>query len=327
MALPACALALGACGGDGGGDGASVADLRSDVREATRSRSADFPPTAGRTLQEIADTILAGPQVGLATSVFTPGRNRLAFGMIDPASGDFLYGPTAVYLADSPQGRARGPFPAPADLLLTDPAYRSRTAAAEDDPFAAVYSSEVPLPRPGPQAVLVATHLDGRLVGGASAIEVVPEARDRTPDVGDRAPVVDTDTVESAGGDIAAIDTRVPHDDMHSTSLRDVIGAKPVALLFSTPALCMTRVCGPVTDIALELKQRYGDRVEFIHQEVYEDNDPAKGVRAPMRAFGLQTEPWLFTIDAGGRIAARLEGSFGFDAFEAAIEAALDERR
>lgn len=40
-------------------------------------------------------------------------------------------------------------------------------------------------------------------------------------------------------------------------------------------------------------------------------------------AFGLQTEPWLFTFDARGRVAARLEGSFGTRAFEEAIKAAL----
>ncbi len=37
----------------------------------------------------------------------------------------------------------------------------------------------------------------------------------------------------------------------------------------------------------------------------------------------LQTEPWLFTFDRAGRVAARLEGSFGTRAFEQAIEDAL----
>ena len=99
---------------------------------------------------------------------------------------------------------------------------------------------------------------------------------------------------------------------------------KPVALLFSTPALCESRVCGPVTDIAEQLKARYGDEVEFIHQEVFVDNDPTKGYRAPLRAFNLQTEPWLFTFDSEGRLAARLEGSFGIEGFEEAVQAALD---
>jgi hypothetical protein len=78
-----------------------------------------------------------------------------------------------------------------------------------------------------------------------------------------------------------------------------------------------------VVDVALQLRSRYGDRVEFIHQEVYTDNDPAKGVRKPLQEFGLPTEPWLFVVDGDGRITARLEGSFGLDAFEQALKTAL----
>jgi outer membrane translocation and assembly module TamA len=37
------------------------------------------------------------------------------------------------------------------------------------------------------------------------------------------------------------------------------------------------------------------------------------------------TEPWLFTFSADGRVAARLEGSFGNNAFREAVEAALRE--
>jgi hypothetical protein len=71
------------------------------------------------------------------------------------------------------------------------------------------------------------------------------------------------------------------------------------------------------------MKQQYGSRMAFIHQEVYEDNQVKKGLRAPLRAFHLETEPWLFTINRDGRIAARLEGSFGVKEFRQAIQAAL----
>jgi hypothetical protein len=61
----------------------------------------------------------------------------------------------------------------------------------------------------------------------------------------------------------------------------------------------------------------------FIHQEVYVDNDPNKGLRQPLQQFHLQTEPWLFMIDRHGKITARLEGSIGLKAFESAIQTAL----
>jgi hypothetical protein len=53
------------------------------------------------------------------------------------------------------------------------------------------------------------------------------------------------------------------------------------------------------------------------------DNDLRKGLRPPLRAYRLRTEPWLFTVDRQGRVAARLEGSFGNDEFRKAVEAAL----
>lgn len=48
-----------------------------------------------------------------------------------------------------------------------------------------------------------------------------------------------------------------------------------------------------------------------------------KGLRDPLQAFGVPTEPWLFTIDESGRVAARLEGSFGVNSFRDAVQAAL----
>jgi hypothetical protein len=56
---------------------------------------------------------------------------------------------------------------------------------------------------------------------------------------------------------------------------------------------------------------------------VYVQNDPNKGYRPQLRAFQLQTEPWLFTFDRHGRVAARIEGAFGINAFRHAIQAAL----
>ena len=109
---------------------------------------------------------------------------------------------------------------------------------------------------------------------------------------------------------------------MHA-NFADELGKKPVALLFATPQLCQSRVCGPVVDVALQLRSRYGDQVEFIHQEVYTDNDPNKGLRKPLQEFGLPTEPWLFVVGKDGNVTARLEGSFGLSAFEQALKTAL----
>jgi len=321
-------LVLPACGGNddeapAAGQGPTPAELREDLKAATQSSIEDFPEVAGRTLQQVADGVGAtGTEVGLASSVFTPGENRLAFGVIDRQTG-FVYGKTAVYVARAPDESARGPFPAPADLLLTDPPFRSRTAASEDDPFAAVYATQVRFRSAGDHAVLVITQVDGALVAATTQVRVISKRRDPVVGVGERPPAVATETLESAQGDVKKIDTRIPPSDMHASSFADVVGRKPVALLFATPQLCQSRVCGPVVDIAAQLKAEYGDRMEFIHQEVFVDNKIDRGLRRPLKQFGLPTEPWLFTVGSDGRVAARLEGSFGLDAFERAIKAAL----
>jgi hypothetical protein len=322
------ALGLAACGGGSDSEGESQAppgvsqsDFQRQLAEASTSTAADFPAAGGRTLQAIADTVQAGPQLGLATSVFTPGRDRIAFGVVDK-DNNFVYGKSAVYIAADPTEKALGPFPAPADALVTKPAFRSQNAAVESSPIAQIYAAEVPFERAGRYAVLAVTKLGGTLVGAPAEVRV--SRRSRIPDVGDRAPAVETDTVASAAGDLAAIDTRRPFArELHEESFKDVVGRKPVALLFATPQLCQSRVCGPVVDIQLQMKEKYGDRVTFIHQEVYRDNKVENGLRPSLRAFGLQTEPWLFTAGSDGRIAARLEGSFGVKEFEQAIQAAL----
>ncbi|WP_372788968.1 hypothetical protein [Paraconexibacter sp.] len=325
-------LLLAGCGGGddtttGSGEspaprGPASAELRQELARATKVDPADFPATEGRTLRQVADGLNGtGTSVGLATSILPAPSPRLGFGVLDGENA-FVYAPTVVYLARSENGKAAGPFPAPADLLVTDPPFRSRQAASEKDPFAAVYAATLEA-RPGTYKVLVVSKVKADLVGATAEITVVDPKDDPVPAPGEKAPAVETDTAASAGGDLSKIDTRLPPSDMHEVSLKDVVGKEPVALLFATPQLCQSRVCGPVADIALQLKKSYGDRMTFIHQEVYVDNELNKGLRPPLQAFNLPTEPWLFTIRKDGTIAARLEGSFGFAAFEQAIKAAL----
>jgi hypothetical protein len=326
--LVAVALLAGCGGGsnaakDPTGQVPAAGGVRAKVRAAQGVTAADFPATRSRTLRQLANVEgTAGPELGMASSVFTVGQDRVAFGMIDGRSG-FVYGKTAIYVAPGPDKPAQGPFPAPADILVTEGRYRSKQAATEADPFAAVYAAQVPFRKPGNYSILAVTEANGKNLAASGEIKVIAGRDDRIPGVGDRPPKVTTDTLGSARGDVASIDTRVPASDMHAKSFADVVGRKPVALLFATPQLCQSRVCGPVVDVALQMKAKYGDRFEFIHQEVYEKNDPKQGLREPLRRFNLPTEPWLFVVGTDGRITARLEGSFGLGAFEEALKTAL----
>ena len=160
--LVAVALLAG-CGGGGSDTKDPVAQVpaaggvRAQVRAAQSVTAADFPTTNGRTLQQVADAAgTTGPELGMASSIFDVGNDRLAFGIIDNRSG-FVYGKTAVYVAPSPGKPAEGPYPAPADVLVTQGRYRSKQAATEASPFAAVYAAQVPFKRPGDYSILAVT--------------------------------------------------------------------------------------------------------------------------------------------------------------------------
>src|SRR3954464_7930407 len=332
--LAVLGVAIAACGGGSEDKGTTPSDpvrnvpseggIQQQVKAASSPVASDFPPSKGKTLQQLADGMVAGPSLAMASSVFTtPGATRMAFGMIDQ-QGQPIYGPTAIYVAPTPNDPAVGPFIAPADVLLTDKRYRSKQAAQTTDPFVAVYGADVKFPKNGPYAVLATTkQSNGQLTGATGNVQVSSKSADPIPEVGQMAPKVHTDTLASAKGDASKVDTRDPHDDMHDTDFADVVGKKPVALLFATPQLCQSRVCGPVTDIELQMKSKYGDKMTFIHQEVYVDNDVNKGLRPSLKAFHLPSEPWLFIVNKQGKITARLEGSIGVQQFENAVKTGL----
>jgi hypothetical protein len=107
---------------------------------------------------------------------------------------------------------------------------------------------------------------------------------------------------------------------MHDTDLADVLGKEPVVLLFATPALCQSRVCGPVVDVAEQVKSDLsGQDVAFIHMEVYKNNNASDGLRPQMQEFGLHTEPWLFVVDRKGIVRTRIQGAFDAAELEHAV--------
>ncbi len=301
---------------------ASTVSLPAAVAElpaAEHPRAVQFPLARGRSLQKLATVVKSTAELGAATGTFTPGTRRLAFGLTE-RSGAFIYAPTAIYIAKSPSAPARGPFLAPADPMSVSPQYRSKENSGPGG-IKAIYAAQLPIPGAGTFAVLSITRAHKGLIGAAGEIAVSKSSP--IPNVGQRAPDVATDTPATTGGSIALLTTRQPPEQMHSVSLRSVLGKRPIALLFSTPQFCISRVCGPVTDVAVELQHQFGNRITFIHEEVYVDNQPSKGLRPQLKAFHLRTEPWLFTIDRRGIITARLEGAFGTTELRQALEAAL----
>ena len=307
----------GGCGGDDAGEQAK--------KPPPEAQPEQFPSAAGKTLVELRQELpQAGPVLAPSVTQFTIGENRLGFGLFTASRAQIADAAAAVYVAPRGGGEAKGPYVARYESLEVKPQFQSQSTASDPDAAKSVYVADVPFDKPGTYDLLGMARLDGRLVAATSALPQLTVGRKTAlPAVGDRAPLIDTPTEADAGGDIESIDTRVPPSSMHEQNFADVVGKKPVVLVFATPRLCQSRVCGPVVDVAEQLKAEYGDQAEFIHMEIYRDNDINKGFRPQVAAWRLPTEPWVFTIDREGRVAARLEGAYSAGELEDAIQKAL----
>ena len=93
-------------------------------------------------------------------------------------------------------------------------------------------------------------------------------------------------------------------------------------IVFATPRYCTSRVCGPVVDIVRTLIPTYGDRVAFIHEEIWETGGLQK-FSPTVEEWNLRSEPWIFVVDGGGMVRARFEGLTTRRELEAALRRAL----
>lgn len=310
-------LVLAACGSDSG----------SGATSQPAPSASEFPSADGQSLQQILSSAgKPGPVVAPGFGVLATGENRFSFAVFEVDRTQIKDAKVAIYAAPGAdlKGKAIGPFPARIEDISTEEKYRAQTTANDPDAATVVYVADVPLDQKGKWAFGALIKNDD----GSYGASVVPTPGlvgqyEGIPRPGDKAPIISTPTIDSVG-DVSTIDTRIPPSSMHEEDFADVAGRKPVVLLFATPQLCQSRVCGPVVDVAEQTKAEYGDRVEFIQMEIYRDNDLAKGLRPQVAAFRLPTEPWLFVIDRDGVISTVIEGPFSVAELERAVSKVAD---
>ena len=313
LATAAAAVLLGAgCGGGGGGDAPG---------DAPAPAASDFPPANGRTLTQVLRSSGAQPSnlvVSPTAAVYERGENRFGFGVFTASRGQVSDARVAIYAAPSGGGKAEGPFPARIESLAVKSQFESQTTELDPDAAKFVYVTSMKLNRDG-NWDLAAMFREGSGYTAALIPTIKVGGSEDIPTVGERPPRIHTPTVSEVGGNLGQIDTRSPHDDMHTVDFADALGKEPIVLLFATPALCESRVCGPVVDVAEQVKHEAGDGVDFIHMEVFNNNNASDGYRPQLRAFGLQTEPWLFVVDRRGIVRSRLQGAFSPSELEQAV--------
>jgi hypothetical protein len=314
--LLGCALLAG-CGGD---------DSSSGDQPPPAARAEDFPKPGGKSLAELLDQVGgSGPVLAPSGLELRTGTQRVGFALFTRSREQISDASVAVYTAPAGGGPAKGPYLARYESLSVKPQFESRQTASDPDSARSIYTAEIPFERPGRYELLGVARLGGKLVPATTpmpGVVVKKQSGDPIPAVGTRPPRIHTPTEAEVGGDVASIDTRLPPSSMHDVDFADVLGKKPVVLLFATPQLCQSRVCGPVVDVAEQVKASSGDDADFIHMEVYRDNRIDRGIRPQLAAFHLQSEPWLFVFDSSGRVSTRIEGAFSGRELEQAISKA-----
>jgi hypothetical protein len=350
VCLLAAAAPIGGCGGDSdAGDSTSGSAASAESRPAPPKSA--FPSPEGKTLRELLKAADAPAElvVSPAALAFYKGKNRYPFGVFERDRTQVSDAEVALYLARTPTPEAGaesksgnkgaaakaeaqaldqpaiGPFPASIESLVTQPAFRAQTTSSDPDAASVVYSTEIDFPRDGEWRVAALIKEDGEVKGTLLTGSAVVGEFSGIPRPGEKAPKIHTPTPEDVGGDLAKITTRIPPDTQNKVDYADALGKEPIVLLFATPQFCQSRVCGPVVDVAEQLKQEDGDKAAFIHMEIYNDNDPGKGPRPQLRAFNLPSEPWLFAIDRQGRVSSVIEGAFGPELLAKAVDKAVAE--
>jgi hypothetical protein len=251
----------------------------------------------------------AAPQGNEVTPVFAfseavVGRNRIAIGLV--RGGAPVNDPNAkIHLRffsldeNNPQPKSEA-----------DATYYGQGLPA------AFYVAYPTFDKPGNWGIEVQTRLSGQAQPSTSKLRLEVKAQSSVPNVGQAAITVKTLTVKDVPDPAHLSSGTNPDPAMYQVSLDQALtSGKPTALLFATPGFCKTATCGPSLQVMQGLQKQYSVKMNFIHIEVYKypfgesaQRQDNSGLSDPMVAWHLQSEPWLFLIDAKGTIAARFEG-------------------
>jgi hypothetical protein len=286
LCLAACFIAAG-CGG---------------------SSSAQEEPNAP-TLEELWRAPGEDVAIVPGTADFGPGDVRFTFLVID-GQGRVVTRPTAkVWLA---RGLKSTPF-----ARTTAASESIGVGKSEPGEPTEVFVAHLQLKKPGTYWLL-AEPVGGRKIQAVG--NVVVKSETAAPDVGAPAIASHTPTLDDATLDQLSTST-TPDPELYKISIADALAAKkPFVVVFATPKYCTSRTCGPVVDVVSEVRRKHADDgIPFIHVEIYQDNDPAKGENQWVKEWKLPSEPWVFLVGADGTIKSRFEGTLSVDELDEAV--------
>lgn len=316
LLLSACLVTVAtACSKDGGD---SKATATATTAFGTPQNPANPLPTG--TTADITAVLLGGD--------FYVGENQFAVGLLN--NKDELQGGATVTVTFYDLSDPRNPKPL--ETLATVQSApgvgpvktvvhangESHTHGGEDDNRVG-YFVPYNFPHAGTWGVNVeATLKDG--TKGQSDFGFPVREKATMPQPGDKAVASDNLTKKDVA-DIREIDSGSPPNDMHDVKIKDAIAAgRPLVVVFSTPAFCTTRFCGPVNDEVETMQQLYKDKVDFVHIEIWSSFEKQQ-YNPTVVDWGITADPIVYVVDKDGVIYDRFMGSPAQNILEPAVKA------
>lgn len=304
--LAALCLLATACGADSAASDAPAGELAAtDSAVGDADEAQVSPGIEGQGIEGQATVVIANSP----GSVTTTGSQRILTALIGDGPNNFLGGPdqpvTIRFDAVNTTGVDDVTGEAPGSFLTTNASSLG------------LYVSRFEFPTPGLWEITVVSN--GNDLG--SALYEITE-QSPIPTIGDPAPATDSLTGTTPEEIVAISTDQNPNPDFYDLTIGDAItNDRPSVIAFVTPAFCQTALCGPTLETVKEATAGRSD-LDVVHVEPFDLELATQGTLMPIESmddWGLQTEPWVFVVDADGVVAASFEGIIGLAELEDAL--------
>lgn len=240
------------------------------------------------------ESVPSAVQVTIASEGFTPRTPRVPFVLFD---------------GQRPIANAQAVEVAAIDLTqqgALEPSWTGRATAYSDYdvPYWVVYPE---LPRAGIWGLGAAITLaDGTKTQAEFVIQVAETVP--FPRLGQMPPASQNRTLGTTPDLAKLTSDPEPEPDLYRLTVAEALESdKPTVVVFATPSFCRSRLCAPVVNSVKKVHRQLGKHANFIHIEVYKEFNPLV-FADEMTEWHLESEPWVFVINAEGQVAAALGG-------------------
>ena len=242
-------------------------------------------------------------------STLLVGVNRISIALLDGHANPVTAGHVSVNILDAAGASAESrPLEDIAPVYGEIPVY----VGIADFPKAGQYDF-----------VVSGTSSSGSSITGHAFVTVAASGPELA--VGQHVPALHQAVLTDPGVTISMVDSGVPPDVWHDQTIAGALAAhKPMVLFFGQPGYCPSKTCGPTVAILKQLCATECSQFSFQHIETDFPASANQVFNNPaFRAFGLQTDPWVYFVNSAGVITDRFEGPITLDELQSGAAGTL----